>query len=310
MLIFHCFVSPLTIRRNGGQMIRSMTGYGLGSFESERYSLKVEIKAVNHRFFEVKIRVPSGFRSFEKELASLLKGRIARGTVTVNVSFVDRGAVETRIAVNEVLAGALADAAAKLSARFGIEPISTRDLIGFPEVVTIEKGQPESEDILLGLKEAFALAMTEFDGMREIEGAALVADMISLLDDFDRKLGQIVSMVPDLMKEIRDAFEARVLQLASDRVVDGARLAAEIAIQAEKCDINEEIVRMRSHVDNLRKIFDTGGDIGKKLDFYLQEMNREVTTSLSKLRHPQGVETFLGMKEIVEKLREQTHNIE
>lgn len=291
-------------------MIRSMTGYGLGSFESDKYSLKVEIKSVNHRFYEVKLRVPSDFRSFERELAALLKGRISRGAVTVSVSFVDRGAVDTRIAVNEVLAAVLAEAASKLSAKFGTAPISTFDLMGFPDVVTQEKGQPEGEDVLCGLKAAFEMAMKEFDGMREAEGVALASDMVALLAEFDLHLGRVSTMAPELIKEIRDVFEARVLQLAGDRVLDEARLASEIAMQAERCDINEEIVRMRSHVDNLGKILDTGGDIGKKLDFYFQEMNREVTTSLSKLRHPQGVESFLAMKEIVEKLREQAHNIE
>lgn len=298
---------------------RSMTGYAMVRGEFDGWTIRVSVKSVNHRFLDVKLRMPDSLEPYEHRLRQVVRGRIQRGHLDVHVN-VDPGEAAP-VHVNRELLNAYVNAAEDLRKQTGtnaeLDPVS---LLRLPGVITgLASALPETDEGQEGLGKALEKyledALGKMDEMRKAEGRHLAEELRSRV----ARIGEETEQVRELVGTLRPAFsrrlEARLKELLNGTVVEPSRLAQEAALLAERSDISEELDRLRSHLQQFSKLLDGAGELGKKLDFLLQEMHREANTMLSKTP---GVESealaitglALEIKAEIEKLREQVQNIE
>ncbi len=292
-------------------MIQSMTGYGAGAAQRETVSVSVEVRAVNHRFLDLHIRVPREFAYLENEIQQLVRGRLNRGRVDLTVTVNQDAAAE--FAVNPAAVRTYLDAAARLRDEFHFtDNLDMKTLFGLPGVlVNSDNGaQPAADRILEPVLAAVREALDALVRMRAQEGEALKADMATHLQAMREKEMQIRECVPAAVQEYGRKLQERLTQLLPQGSVDPQRLAQEVALMADRSDISEEIARLDSHVGQYASIMESGAQSGKKLDFLLQEMQREVNTILSKASHLEITRLGIALKSDIEKLREQAQNIE
>ncbi|PKK91963.1 MAG: YicC family protein [Candidatus Wallbacteria bacterium HGW-Wallbacteria-1] len=289
-------------------MIKSMTGYGEGIHQDQRFSVRVEIKSVNSKNRDLKIRIPSALSSFEREISERVKASIHRGTVSVHVSFFDLGAGSSGLTINMARAARIAEFGKWAAETFASQPLTSKDILFYQGVITEQEDGDRS--ISEPLTEALSAALISFEDNRVREGEILQADLKSHLGVFRSDMSAIVAGMDNFTAQLRETHQERIRSMIEDVKVDESRLATEIGLYAERIDISEEIIRLGAHIDTLDEMVSSGGSIGKKMDFYLQELNREVNTSLAKLRHINAIDTLLNMKETVEKMREQACNVE
>src|SRR5215469_1064757 len=298
---------------------RSMTGYATTRGEFEGWTIRVSVKSVNHRFLDVKLRIPDSLEPYEHRLRQVVRGRILRGHLDVHVSMEPGEAAPVH--VNRELLKAYVAAAEDLRQQTGgTEELDTVSLLRLPGVITgLASALPETEEAQeeLGkvLESYLHEALGKMDEMRRIEGRHLTEELRARV----AKIGEEAEQVRELVSRLRPAFsrrlEARLKELLNGTNIEPARLAQEAALLAERSDISEELDRLRSHLQQFTKLLDGAGELGKKLDFLLQEMHREANTMLSKTP---GVESealaitglALEIKAEIEKLREQVQNIE
>jgi uncharacterized protein (TIGR00255 family) len=293
-----------------------MTGFAQARVEQDGWALRFNIRSVNHRFFDLHIRLPEGFEAQEPRIRQVLRGRVRRGHVDVTLHFEAAG--PAAVQVNQDLAGAYIQAAQELRRKFNLaaEP-DLAAILRLPGVVA-SGGVPSGDDaekFSARIHECLEEALTKLDRMRESEGRHLAEEMSARLKTI---LSHAVK-IEALAERVRPAFarrlEARLRELLGEAPIDPARLAQEAAILAERGDISEEIVRLRSHVQQFENLIAGAGEAGKKFDFLLQEMQREANTLLSKTPgvEAEGLEITslaLDLKSQIEKLREQVQNIE
>jgi uncharacterized protein (TIGR00255 family) len=298
---------------------KSMTGYAMVRGEFAGWLIRVSVKSVNHRFLDVKIRIPDSLEPYEHRLRQTVRGRIHRGHLDVHVS-VDPGAAAP-VHVNRGLLGAYVNAAQELKEQTGakaeLDPVS---LLRLPGVITglasvLPETEEEQEEFGSVLDKYLLEALAKMDDMRKAEGRHIAEELRSRIAN----IGSMAEQVRELVATLRPAFarrlEARLRELLTGTNVEASRLAQEAALLAERSDISEELDRLRSHLQQFSKLLDGAGELGKKLDFLLQEMHREANTMLSKTP---GVESealaitglSLEIKAEIEKLREQVQNIE
>lgn len=292
-------------------MVRSMTGYGRGTASDGNMTVTVELKSVNHRFFECSIKAPRQFSFFEDKLKSYLQSRIARGKVDVFVSF-ERGAVSTEtVTVNEALAESVVNAMRSIAEKYNVsDDVSATAVAAVSGVLTVTSGQLDEEATGNIILSAASEAVDAFIAARETEGARLAADVISKSENILQFVEIVEKRSPETVALYRERLENRIKELLQSASVDEQRVLTETALFADKIAVDEETVRLRSHIAHLNEMFKAAGPIGKKLDFIVQEMNRETNTIGSKCQDIDISRVVVDMKSEIEKIREQIQNIE
>lgn len=292
-------------------MVRSMTGYGRGTASDGNMTVTVELKSVNHRFFECSIKAPRQFSFFEDKLKSYLQSRIARGKVDVFVSF-ERGAVSTEtVTVNEALAESVVNAMRSIAEKYNVsDDVSATAVAAVSGVLTVTSGQLDEEATGNIILSAASDAVDAFIAARETEGARLAADVISKSENILQFVEIVEKRSPETVVLYRERLENRIKKLLQSASVDEQRVLTETALFADKIAVDEETVRLRSHIAHLNEMFKAAGPIGKKLDFIVQEMNRETNTIGSKCQDIDISRVVVDMKSEIEKIREQIQNIE
>lgn len=292
-------------------MVRSMTGYGRGTASDGNMTVTVELKSVNHRFFECSIKAPRQFSFFEDKLKSYLQSRIARGKVDVFVSF-ERGAVSTEtVTVNEALAESVVNAMRSIAEKYNVsDDVSATAVAAVSGVLTVTSGQLDEEATGSIILSAASDAVDAFIAARETEGARLAADVISKSENILQFVEIVEKRSPETVVLYRERLENRIKELLQSASVDEQRVLTETALFADKIAVDEETVRLRSHIAHLNEMFKAAGPIGKKLDFIVQEMNRETNTIGSKCQDIDISRVVVDMKSEIEKIREQIQNIE
>lgn len=292
-------------------MVRSMTGYGRGTASDGNMTVTVELKSVNHRFFECSIKAPRQFSFFEDKLKSYLQSRIARGKVDVFVSF-ERGAVSTEtVTINEALAESVVNAMRSIAEKYNVsDDVSATAVAAVSGVLTVTSGQLDEEATGNIILSAASDAVDAFIAARETEGARLAADVISKSENILQFVEIVEKRSPETVVLYRERLENRIKELLQSASVDEQRVLTETALFADKIAVDEETVRLRSHIAHLNEMFKAAGPIGKKLDFIVQEMNRETNTIGSKCQDIDISRVVVDMKSEIEKIREQIQNIE
>lgn len=292
-------------------MIKSMTGYGKSEQTIDSLNVTVEIKSVNHRYFEFSARVPREYGFLEEKLKKYCNSLITRGKVECYVSVEDLEESEMEVNVNKTLAAGYVKALKELSERFGLkDDISAVTLSRYPDVITLHKASEDEERIWNAVKTVAETAVSKFIEMRETEGSKLRGDILSRADYIIECVEFIEGRSPETVREYNEKLKQRMKELLGDASVDEQRLLNEAAIYADKIAVDEETVRLRSHISQLREFMNSSEAIGRKLDFLVQEINREANTIGSKAQDVDIAKKVIAIKAEVEKIREQVQNIE
>jgi uncharacterized protein (TIGR00255 family) len=291
-------------------MIKSMTGYGQGSATAENFKVTIDLRSVNNRNLDIHWRAPMELASLEIPLKKQVQAAITRGRVDVNISFIQTAEVEYEI--NRPLVRGYLEALKTMREEFGLAGEASLDSVArLPNVLQpMNKGAQLQAEVVQGIEAALTQALTSLVAMRAVEGHELQKELLARIDRIEAALRIIEANAPDITTAYRDKLNKRLAELLENVSVDEARLAQEVAYLAERADIAEEIARLNSHLTQLRELINSSGEIGKKLDFLLQETNREANTILSKASELTICDAAIEIKTEVEKLREQANNVE
>ncbi len=292
-------------------MIKSMTGFGRCEVTEGDRKYTVEIKSVNHRYLDVNIKMPKSLNFFESTIRTLLKEYMERGKVDLYITYEDLSEDRFSLKYNEELAGEYLSYLKKMSETFGLDnDIRVSTLSRYPDVLSMEQVEIDEKEIWIGLEKAIRGACEQFVESRIAEGENLKADLCAKLDNMLTYVDFIEERSPIIMKDYRERIENKVKELLGDKQIDESRIATEVVIFADKICVDEEMVRLRSHIKSTKSTLEAGGSIGRKLDFIAQEMNREANTILSKANDLEISDTGINLKTDIEKVREQIQNIE
>lgn len=293
-------------------MAKSMTGFGIGEFKDQYYNLSVECKTINHKYLDINPRIPRKLSFLEDKLRFLIKDHLGRGRVDIFVKFETVTSVGSQLVYDAELAKQYYHILKNIKSDFGLEePISPVDIAKFPDVVKITEDEDDEEILWNMLSDAANKALENICNMRIIEGKKLEKDILARADLLERSVCDLEKYTDTIEKEYKDKLYARISELLDDpKVVDEYRLAQEVAIYADKSNITEEIVRFKSHINQLRDTVTADESVGRKMDFLIQEMNREVNTMGSKSSDVSIANLVINMKAELEKIREQVQNIE
>ena len=291
--------------------IRSMTGFGHAASETGNRKFTVEIKAVNHRFLEVGIRSPKVFNVFESSIRATIKEYLSRGKVDVYITFEDNSEAGGHVHYNGNIAREYLEHIRSISTEFGLKnDVSAVALSRFPDVFTTQDMSLDEDELWKELEAVLRQALENHVNSRESEGEHLRADIIDKLDVMRKNVAVIEENSPKIVEEYRSKLRAKVAELIDDSQIDEARLTTEVVLYADKICVDEEIVRLKSHIEAMKKTLNDGGSCGRKLDFIAQEMNREANTTLSKAGDLITSDIAIDLKTDIEKVREQIQNIE
>ena len=292
-------------------MIKSMTGFGRCEVADEKRKFTVELKSVNHRYLDVNIKMPKKLNFFESAIRNLLKEDIERGKVDVYITYEDYTEDNYSLRYNAALAGEYLGYLNAMAEEFHLEnDIRVSTLSRYPDVFVMEEQDIDEKELWSGLEKALRGACEQFVDSRVKEGEALKADLLDKLDAMLSDVDFIEERSPQIMKEYRTRLEEKIQEILGDRQIDDARIATEVTIYADKVCVDEETVRLRSHIMTTKDTLLAGGSIGRKLDFIAQEMNREANTILSKANNIEISDIGIDLKTGIEKVREQIQNIE
>ena len=292
-------------------MIKSMTGFGRCEAVTDECKISVEIKAVNHRYLDLSIKMPKKFNYFEAAMRTLLKDYIQRGKVDVFITYEDYTEDQVSLKYNSTLAAEYMKNFEKMAEQFGLEDDVTVSMLSrCPEVLTMEQVPEDEEHMWAMLQEVLKGAAENFVETRLREGENLKNDLIGKLDHMLSMVDFIEERSPKILEEYRQRLGDKVRELLQNSTIDESRILTEVTVFADKICVDEEIVRLRSHITSTRKALLEGGSIGRKLDFIAQEMNREANTILSKANDLAISDTGIELKTNIEKVREQIQNIE
>ena len=292
-------------------MVRSMTGFGRAKLTIDGLDVTVEIKSVNHRYFEFTSRLPRGCNFLEEKLKSFCAQYITRGKVEASVMIDDCGEDNTEVEVNSAYAEALVSKLNKTAEKLHIEnDVKMSSLILLPDFLNVKKRTLPEETVTAAVLKAAEEAVCGFVEMRETEGARLKGDINGRTDFILKQVEFIDERSPKTVAAYRERLEKKIKELLGDKTVDEQRLLTETAIFADKVAVAEETVRLKSHITQLNDLLNAGGAVGRKLDFIVQEMNRETNTIGSKAQDAEITRAVVDMKSEIEKIREQIQNIE
>ncbi len=292
-------------------MIKSMTGYGRDEQQIDGMNIIVELKSVNHRYFEYGSRLPYAYGFLDDKLKKYLQSRISRGKVDVSVWIQTMDAPGSEVTVNYDLAENYVKAMREMAERLGLrDDISVTALSRYPDILTVTKAAADEDAIWAAVETVAAGAVDKFTAMREREGEKLRDDILSRADTILTAVEKIEKRSPETVRLHMEKVETRMRELLDGAAVDEQRLLTEAAIFADKVAVAEETVRLRSHIDQLRQMVSGDDAIGRKLDFLVQEMNREINTTGSKAQDAEMARIVVDVKAEIEKIREQIQNIE
>ena len=292
-------------------MIKSMTGYGRAQGSFSGGDITVEIKSVNNRYLDCGVKLPRGYAYLEEGVKSQVQKAISRGKVDVFITINAAGADNVKISVNEPVAKGYIDAMHRLVQEYGIQDdISASAISKFSDVFLVEKQEQDENEVKSAISGVVAEALGAFDAMRTREGEALKTALLQKAEGILTLVSKVEERSPITVKAYRERLTAKMQEVLEDRQIDEARIIQEAAIYADKVAVDEETVRLRSHVDQLQNMLSEGGVIGRKLDFLMQEMNREANTIGSKGNDVEQARNVVSIKSELEKIREQIQNIE
>ena len=275
-------------------MIKSMTGFGRCEVQKDSRKFTVELKSVNHRYLDVNIRMPKKLNFFETAIRTLLKSYANRGKVDIFITYEDLSQTQVSVKYNAALAAEYMKYLKQMEEEFGLEnDVRVSTLSRYPEVFTMEEQSEDEEELWNGLKEALEGAFTQFVETRKTEG-----------------IGFIEERSPQIVAEYRAKLEDKMKELLADTQIEESRIASEVILFADKICTDEEVVRLKSHISHMRNTLEEKDEIGRKLDFIAQEMNREANTILSKANDIEVSDRAISLKTEIEKIREQIQNIE
>ncbi|WWR14980.1 YicC/YloC family endoribonuclease [Lachnospiraceae bacterium JLR.KK008] len=292
-------------------MIKSMTGFGRCEFSEGERKFTVEMKAVNHRYLDVNIKMPKKLGLFESAVRGLLKDYIGRGKVDVFITYEDFTESNVCVKYNRAIAGEYVRYLRQMAEEFALEDdVRVSTLSRYPEVFGMEEQAVDEEQLWKGLEQAVRGAADGFVRTRVTEGENLKKDLLDKLDNMTAGVDVIAARSPHIIAEYKEKLKEKVQELLEDTKVDETRLLTEVTIFADKVCVDEELVRLRSHIAQTREALTAGGSVGRKLDFIAQEMNREANTILSKTTDIEISNHAIDLKTEIEKVREQIQNIE
>ncbi len=292
-------------------MIKSMTGFGRCQGIVDGYEIQVEIRSVNHRYFEFNSRIPRSFSYLDEKLKTFINERVSRGKVEVSVTILKNEGVEAEIEVNQEIASGYVNALRNANIKMGLnDDLSLSDITRFPDVFKIQKVQDDEEIVWNAVKQVCLEALNKFIDMRETEGVKMYEDISSRLDFIEEKTNEIEKISPLISENYKNRLYSKIKETLEDRDIDEQRILTEVAIFSDKIAVDEETVRLHSHVSQFRDLINSNEPVGRKLDFLVQELNREVNTIGSKAQDLSVTKTVVELKSEIEKIREQIQNIE
>ena len=292
-------------------MIKSMTGYGSAKLSEDDITVSVELRSVNNRYLETSVRIPRTFLALEDEIKNTVKEHISRGKVDLFVT-IDSSAADTiAVTVNGKLAEAYVNALRQMSETYELPfDLTSAALARMPDVLSVEKEETENERITRVLHEALKVALDDFDAMRCREGKKLQADVASRIETIEETVSVIEKAAPETVALYRARLEQKLQEVLQSKDIDENRILTEAAVFADRIAVDEELVRLRSHIAQMKGFLEEGSPIGKKMDFLIQEFNREANTIGSKCQNSGIAHVVVDLKAEIEKIREQIQNIE
>lgn len=292
-------------------MVKSMTGFGKGESKGKSGAFTVEIRTVNHRYFDLSSKVPNGLMLLEDRIKEFLHKDIKRGKVNFFLSHRPVEKESGSITFDKKAVDKYRRILADIKKRAGIkEEIQLSHILSFTDVIVHEQKGLDIDAMWASIKEAMAKAVSDCNKMREREGKALYKDIFSRVEKIAGNIDAISEMAPAVVLEYKRKLDSRVKEIAKDKDIDGGRLETELALFAKQCDVSEEVARFKSHVDGLVKALDAGEEAGRKIDFILQELNREINTLGAKANDIKISRIAISIKSELEKIREQAQNVE
>ena len=292
-------------------MIKSMTGYGSAKGQAGDLQISVEVKSVNNRYLDASVRMPRSFLFAEDAVKSAIGRHISRGKVDMFINVDSSAADDVNVKVNEALLKGYIDAIGLISEKYGLENDLTAVSAGrFPDILSVEKKDLDAEEISAGLVAVAEKALQDFDAMRQREGDKLCADVLAKLETISSLVSTVEKESPRTVEAYQNRLREKISEVLSSAGVDENRILAEAAIYADRVAVDEETVRLRSHMSQLRTMLAGGSPIGRKIDFLIQEFNREANTIGSKCQSSEIAHTVVDLKSEIEKIREQIQNIE
>ena len=292
-------------------MIKSMTGYGRNECAVHGRTLTVEVKSVNNRYLDCNVRLPRVYSCAEDGIQRRVKNTISRGKVDVYINVEHTSEAAVSVTLNQSVAAGYLTAIRSMAEHFQLPGEVTVGLLSrFPDVFQVDKVPEDLEELTADLHQVTEAALTDFDAMRAREGDKLAEDLLSRLETLEQYTGQVEERSPQTVAAYRDKLTAKLREVLEDRQLDEGRILTEAAIFADKGAVDEETVRLRSHLDQFRTMLAEGSPVGRKLDFLIQEMNRETNTIGSKCNDLEISTIVVNMKAEIEKIREQVQNIE
>lgn len=291
-------------------MIKSMTGYGRAKLSKDDREYQIEIKSVNHRYLDISVRIPKQLSYLEETIKKEIAKKVKRGKIDVFVTFENNSLEGKEIKINTELAKAYIDELKKLAEKENIlSDIQVTEISKYPDVLNIQSSQ-DDEKITEEVLENITIATDNLVQMRETEGNKISEDLLKRLNIINKKVEEIAKLSTGLIEEYVVKLEERIKEILKDQEIDKTRLAQEVVIYADKCSIEEEVTRLNSHISQFKNLLNSNEAIGKKLDFIIQEMNRETNTIGSKANNLEITNGVIDIKTEIENIREQVQNIE
>lgn len=293
------------------EMLKSMTGYGRCELTEQDRKIIVEMKSVNHRYLDMSIKMPKKFNCFDAQLRKLLQEYCSRGKLDVYISYEDMSEGHYHLTYNKALAGQYVSCLQDMAQNFGLaNDLNVSQLAKYPDILVMEEAQEDMDALWTFISKAVTGAAEQFTDARKKEGESLQADLIGKLDNIADMVAFIEEHSPQIIEEYRTKLTEKVQDFLQDASIDEGRILAEVTVFADKACVDEELVRLKSHLDMTRQTLVQGGSVGRNLDFIIQEMNREANTILSKTSDIEISNRGIALKTEIEKIREQVQNIE
>ena len=292
-------------------MLRSMTGFGRGEDTIGGRHIVFEIKSVNHKYFEFNSRIPRGYLFLEDKLKAYIQGKISRGKVDVFLQIETLEETDVQVLVNHSLASAYVTALQELKERYQLPDEPSLALLSkYSDIFSVHKAPEDEDAVWEAVRQVADQAIASFLKMREAEGARLKVDILEKAGEIVALVDQVERHTPETVEHYRERLKAKIEELLQDNRFDEQRVLTEVAIFADKVAVDEETVRLRSHFQQLQRLVDSDGPVGRKIDFLVQEMNREANTIGSKSVNSQIAYLVVDIKALIEKIREQVQNVE
>ena len=292
-------------------MVRSMTGYGKGIAENSDARVTIEMKSVNHRYLDLNIKLPKKLNFLESTIRNKISESVFRGKVDVYITLNEHSDACYQVSINDAIAQKYYDSISAMADKLGIDnDMKASSISRLPDVIELEEMEADEDSLKTLVLEALDACVAQFVDSRIAEGNRLESDLIAKMDEMLVLVDRLEARSPQIIEEYRTRLKTKVSELLEDTHIDEARVAQEVVIYSDKICIDEEMVRLKSHVSETRGVFDLDKEVGRKLDFLAQELNREANTILSKSTDVEIADIGITLKTLIEKVREQIQNIE